>query len=163
MNRLIWLSVACGIAAGCSSSPADVAGSFTVNVTDEADTCNLVGWAMGSSTAGIPVTITQTDATMDAKITGVVGNYVATLLGDADFKGTVSGDSIDATLYGVNHAVMDDCSYTYNAELKGDIDTDTLMGTITYTPQTNRDPSCTTDMIQGCTAVQDFNGTRPPM
>src|ERR1700761_1099999 len=107
MNRLICLSMACGIVAGCSSSPADVAGNYTVNVTDEADTCNLINWTQGSSTTGIPVTITQTGATMDAMITGVVGNYVATLLGGADFKGTVSGDSLSAILYGVNHAVMD--------------------------------------------------------
>ena len=158
MNRLFWLPLV--LATGCTSAPADVAGAYTINVTDEANGCNLMNFNMGDTSSNIPVTISQDGGSMTATITGAVGTYVTAVLGSAVFSGSVDGTAISATLFGTRSATMGGCSYTYNAELAGDLTADTLTGTITYTPKTNGSPDCST--IEGCTSVQNFNGTRPP-
>ncbi len=147
-------------AVGCSSNPVDVSGTYTIAVTDEANGCNLMNFNQGDSSSNIPVVVTQTGSTMDAKITGGVGAYVTAVLGSSDFSGGVDGSTLNATLFGTRSSTSGGCSYTFNAILDGDLAGDALTGTITYTPKTNGSPDCSS--IEGCTSVQNFNGTRPP-
>jgi hypothetical protein len=151
-----------GIGAGCSSSPANVAGSYTIAVTDEDNGCGLSNWSQGQSSTNIPVTVSQDDDSATAMVTGAVGGYLDTVLGSSTFTGDLDGDKLALTLYGTRNATKGNCSYTYQADLDGSLSGDTLTGTITYTPVTNGSPDCDTMDVTGCTSVQNFNGTRPP-
>jgi hypothetical protein len=146
--------------AGCGGSPADVAGSYTVSVTNGANGCNLVNWTVGESAAGIPVTITQDGGAATATVEGVTGALLVAGLGSRIFAGEVSGSSLDLALIGTNSQTSGNCTYTYNALLDGSIDGDVIEGTITYTAATNDQSDCAA--LEGCETVQDFNGTRPP-
>ena len=158
MNRVAYVLLL-GVL-GCSSTPADVSGDYTMAVTDEANGCNLQNWTMGDSSTGIPVTITQDTKNVTINITGATGAYVAVILGTSMFMGTVDGDNVSATLFGTRSATMGGCAYTYNADLEASLNVDELSGTIAYTPQTNGSPDCST--IMGCSSTQNFNGTRAP-
>jgi len=156
MKRLACLV----ILAGCGSDPADVTGHYTVNVTDEANGCNLSNFTQGQSSTNIPVDVTQDGGDVTLTLTGAVGDYVNLVLGSNVFSGTVDGSHVAATLFGTRSQTMNGCAFTYNAELDGDLAGDTMTGSISYTPKTNGSPDCAS--IEGCTSTQNFNGTRPP-
>ena len=146
--------------AGCSSSPANVAGSYSVNVTNRDNGCSLQNWTVGAMSSNIPVIITQDGADVTASVTGLTGTYLDVALGSHDFTGTVDGDQLDLTLYGTRSQTMGNCTYTYNAVLSATLDVDTLTGQIQYQAKTNGNPDC--GALEGCASVQDFNGARPP-
>ena len=148
------------ILASCGSSPADVSGDYTINVTDEDNGCNLQNFNQGSSTSNISTTITQDSDSVTVTVMGVAGAYLNTILGSSAFDGSVDGEHINATLFGKTSGTMGGCEFTYDATIDGDLAADTLTGTITYTPKTNGSPDCSP--IEGCHSTQNFNGTRPP-
>jgi hypothetical protein len=145
----------------CSSTPANVAGDYTINLTDEANNCNLMNWNQGSGATGISVTITQDSSSASVTINGAIGAYVKAVLGSAVFASTVDADGLSGTLFGTTSANMGGCTYTYDADLDATLTGDTLTGTLKYTPKTNGSPDC--GVLLTCSNVQDFNGTRPPM
>jgi hypothetical protein len=148
-------------AAGCSSPPANVAGQYTVAVTNKDNGCNLQNWTVGQSSSGIMVAITQSGSTVDATVQGLTGTYLDAILGAHDFNGDVDGHHLSATLFGTRSQNSGNCTWTYNADLEADLSGDLLVGTINYQPKTNGNPDCTTQQ-NSCTSTQDFNGTRPP-
>src|SRR6476661_8154629 len=95
MKRVIWLA----FLVGCSSSPANVAGDYSVAVTNEADGCQI-GWTVGMSNTGVQVTITQSGSSATAVVMGGGGFGLGLLLGTNSFSGTVDGDSMDLRAIG---------------------------------------------------------------
>jgi hypothetical protein len=147
--------------AGCGGgTPADVAGSYTIAVTNGVNGCNLAAWVVGNSATNIGVTIAQDGGDATATIEGLTGAYVMVVLGSRVFTGEVRGAHLDLELIGTNPQTSGNCTYTYNAILDGSIAGDVIEGTITYTAATNDQSDCAT--IEACESVQDFNGTRPP-
>jgi hypothetical protein len=147
--------------AACGGSPADVAGSYTVAVTNGANGCNAPNWTVGNMTAGIPVTIAQDGSNATATIEGLTGTFVMAALGSRVFAGDVGGHSLDLELIGTAPQTSgSSCEFTYNAILDGEIDGDVITGTITYTAVSDDLPDCEAQV--GCESVQSFNGTRPP-
>jgi hypothetical protein len=147
---------------GCGSSDeftSDVAGNYTIAVTNGASSCNFDKWVEGNSTPGIGFVITQDGKNLHGNIDGVTGLLFVAYFGSADFDGTVSGNSFSLTNYGERAAQSGDCSYTYNSTVQGSQTGDTIAGTITYSTKTNGNPDCAA--IE-CSATQKFNGTRPP-
>jgi hypothetical protein len=159
MERMIW-TLAIALAACSDTPPANVAGTYTVNITDEANGCNLQNWQQGNQTTGIPVAVTQTGSTAQAIVQGASGAYVNLVIGGSTFDGSVSGPHLDAALHGTRAYTMANCTYTFTATLDATLAKDTLSGTITYTPATNGSPDCGT--LASCSSVQNFNGLRPP-
>jgi hypothetical protein len=153
---LIALAAACG-----SSTPANVAGQYTVAVTNRDNGCNLQNWTVGQSAANIMVAITQNGATADATVQGAVGGYLDIILGAHDFTGDIDSHHLSLTLFGTRTQNSGNCTWTYNANLEADLAGDVLTGTIDYSPKTNGNPDCTA-MQNACKSTQDFNGTRPP-
>jgi hypothetical protein len=147
------------LAASCGGS-ANVAGNFSVNLTNKDNGCNFANWTVGQMTTGVPVTITQSGSDVTATITGAAGAFVTLVFGSAVFTGKVDGATLDLTLYGTRSVTMGNCTYTVNGELKGSIVGDVLDGTIDYKSATNGSPDC--GAIQDCQSEQAFNGTRPP-
>jgi hypothetical protein len=156
----ILLPVVC--LGGCSSGDeftADIAGTYTIAVTNGASSCNFDKWVEGNSTPNIGLVITQDGKSLHANIDGITGLLFVAYFGSADFDGTVSGNSFSLTNYGQNPTQSGNCSYTYNSTVQGTQTGDTLAGTITYSTKTNGNPDCS---AVECSATQKFNGTRPP-
>jgi hypothetical protein len=147
---------------GCGSDDeftADVAGNYTITVTNGASSCNFDKWVEGNSTPNIGFVVTQEGKNLHGTIDGITGLLFVAYFGSADFDGTVSGDSFSLTNYGQNPVQSGNCSYTYNSTVQASQTGDTIAGTITYSTKTNGNPDC--EAVE-CSATQKFNGTRPP-
>jgi hypothetical protein len=158
-SLVIWLA-ALGLG-GCGSNDeftTDVAGVYTVAVTNGASSCSF-DWEEGKQTTNIGLTITQDAQKIHGTIDGLTGAVFTLLLGSADFDGTIKGNVLTLTDYGQRTTQEGNCCYTYNATVKATQTGDTISGTITYATKTNGNPDCAA--IE-CSATQKFNGTRPP-
>ena len=150
---LIVSSSACG-------SPANVAGSYAVNLTNKDNGCQFANWTVGAMTSNVPITITQAGGEVTANVTGVAGTYLTVVLGSASFTGTIDGSSLSLKLFGTRSATKENCAYTINASLDAASSGDLIEGKINYESATNGSPDC--GALQGCVTSQAFNGTRPP-
>ncbi len=144
---------------GCSD-PADVAGDYTVALTNRENGCNFDNWTVGNTSSNIPVTITQEGSSMSATVGGGAAVVLDLALGGHVYQGDVDGSHLTATIYGNRSATNGNCTFTYNSTFDADSDGDFLTGEIRYTPATNGNPDCAT--IEGCVNRQEFNGSRPP-
>lgn len=150
-----------GFMAACGSD-ADVAGTYSVAVTNRDNGCMFANWTAGETAANIPVVITQRESDVTLSINGVAGVLLVGLLG-ADgntYAGEVDGSDIDVESFGTRSQSSGNCTFTYNSRITGELDGDALSGRIEYRSADNGNPDCST--ISGCLTYQDFNGTRPP-
>lgn len=143
----------------CGSDPADVAGDYTIAVTNGPNECMLPMWNEGDSSAGIDMVVSQSGSSANADVRGLTGTYLDFALGSSVFSGDVDGDRLDLLLIGTAEQSAPGCTYTIDAELDGTLDGDVLVGTITYRPNPIEG---TCGILESCRNVQDFNGTRPP-
>lgn len=152
------------VAPGCGdssdSTPADVAGNYTIAVTNRDNGCDFANFTPGDSSQNIPFNLVQNGSAVTGTIGGVAGVYVGVILGSNQFEGSVSGNSVTMTLYGTTSATTGNCTYTINATVTGTLTGDALQGRIDYTKQGNGNPDCAA--IEGCVTRQDFSGSRPP-
>ena len=160
MSRIL-LAFALATVTACASPPANVAGSYTTSLTDDANGCMFMNWT--GSTTGVPIDITQNGSAITGTVGGVAGAYLDTLFGSHVFTGSVSGTHIDMVLHGTRSANLgSNCPATLDAHASVDLNGDVLAnGTITYSYATNHDATCPI-YSQTCSSVQRFNGTRPP-
>ncbi len=148
-------------AAPLPSEPEDVAGNYTVNLTNGDNGCELENWEEDAETSGVELELTQDDTDLTGEVTDVATALVLTIgLGSPDFEGTVTGSHFTLTNNGTVSGTDGDCVFTRTATIRGQIDGDAVEGTVTYTYETNGDPSC--GDRETCESVQQFNGTRPP-
>jgi hypothetical protein len=145
---------------GCGSEPADVAGNYSVAVTNGANGCDFANWTEGETTANIPVLVTQEGTQVTAEVQGIVGGLLLLWLGASVYVGEIDGNSLELTLYGSNSTAVGNCTYTINSTMTAEFDKDVLRGQIHYRSATNGNPDCAG--IEGCVTVQEFNGNRPP-
>ncbi len=143
----------------CGSDPADVAGDYTVAVTNGPNECMLPMWTEGDSSSGIDMLISQSGSAATADVRGATGIYMDLVLGASEFSGDVDGERLDLLLIGTAEQSAPGCTYTIDAELDGTLDGDVLTGTITYRPNPIEG---TCGILESCRNVQQFNGTRPP-
>lgn len=146
--------------AGCGSEPADVAGDYSVAITNGQNGCNFNEWVEGESTANIPLVITQDGTQVSAEVQGIIGGLLGLWLGTNIFTGEVDGNSLQLTLYGTTSATAGNCTYTINSTMLAESDGDVLTGQLRYEAATNGNPDC--GEIEGCVTLQSFNGVRPP-
>ena len=106
------------------------------------------------------MTMTQQDADATAIVNGVAGGYLDLGLGSHVFNGGIDGDTVELTLFGNRSGTMGNCTYTYNAVIRGELNGDALTGVIDYEAKTTGNPDCAP--IEGCASVQQFIGARPP-
>ncbi len=139
---------------------ADVAGEYTVAITNGSNGCGFTNWTEGDTSTGIPFSVTQDGERLTGTVGGSSGLFLDLWLGDRVYTGTVSGNNVELTLYGTTTNTSGNCTYTVNSTIDGEIDGDVLVGDIRYRAATNGNPDCQT--IEGCVSRQSFNGTRPP-
>jgi len=160
MKALAW-TLLVGLGAGCRDD-AEVAGTYSVAVTNRENACMFANWTVGETAANIPVVVTQRESDITLTITGVAGVLLVGLLG-ADgntYTGGVNGDELDVDSFGTRSQTSGNCTFTYNSRITGDLNGDALTGRIEYRAADNGNPDCAA--ISGCLTYQDFNGTRPP-
>lgn len=137
----------------------DVAGDYTVAITNGPSSCPFKDWVEGKETSGVGFAITQDNHALHAVLAGVTGAFFAVAFGSAEFDGSIQNDRLTLTNYGTRSNTSGRCSYTYNATVNGTQAGDTVSGTITYSTQTNGSPDCAAIV---CSATQEFSGARPP-
>jgi len=155
MKSLVGLAL---VLAACGSD-ANVAGNYTIALTNRDNGCNLSNWTVGNQTTGVPVTITQSGSNVTATVMGPAGVVLGAFLGTNAFTGD---NSIDLKALGTVPKTSGNCTWTYNGEITADLAGDALAGRIDYRAADNGNPDCTTMQVHGCDSFQDFNGTRPP-
>jgi hypothetical protein len=158
----MWRTVGfLAFALACSgSTPVDFAGMYSVTVQDGAtNPCNLKNWTAGSSTANIPVTMTQDNTTAEFTVGGVAGDYLTLVIQTSSFPGTVMGDTFNATYLGTTPLTQQSCTYYLDLALQATLTNDSTMnGTLTYTTMTNGDPTC--GALSTCSQQQIVSGVR---
>lgn len=129
-----------------------------IALTNGPTTCNWMNWTEGDKRDGVPFTITQTDKSLTGKLMGLDAVGFALIFGTEDFTGSIDGKSF--TLSKPGNALREgNCPYSYNATIEGEVDGDSISGTITYATATNGNPACS-DVE--CSGSQRFSGSRPP-
>jgi len=157
-----WILTAL-LVTGCGTDDANVAGNFTVALTNGPNGCNIANYTAGTMTSGITMTATQASSMLTITVTGLGAALALDALLGANknvFTGTVSGTSIGVDSIGTKSNTMGNCTFTYNAHITGDLDGDVLRGRIEYRAADNGNSDCTS--VHGCLTYQDYNGTRPP-
>lgn len=145
--------------ASCGSDPADVAGSYSISLTNRENGCMTDGWTEGATTTGVPLVVTQDGASFVAEVTGATAIALNVYPGDETFTGTISGGHLDGLLRG-RAMSTGTCAYTVNIELDADLSGDVLTGELRWYADVNDSPDCAP--YAGCSNRQVFNGTRPP-
>jgi hypothetical protein len=144
--------------AACGTDDADVAGVYSLVVTNGDNGCNFMNWNAGDSTTA-DVTLTQDQNNVTASVAGIPALVLEAVVGGHVFTGKVSGDALDLNLFGTRSNTTGNCTYTYNAELRAASSGDVLSGQITYAAATNGNPDCAG--ITNCRSIQDVSGARP--
>ena len=145
---------------GCDQDPADVAGDYTLAITNGANDCNFANWTEGDTSTGTPLTVTQSGDSITGTVGGSAGLFLDLWLGSRVYTGKVDGKTLRLTLYGSQANQTGNCTYTVNSNVRASSSDDVLVGNIEYTAATNGNPDCAT--IEDCVSRQSFNGTRPP-
>lgn len=149
---------------GCGGSndgpPADVHGTYTLNVTNGPSTCPLDTWTQGAVTMGVPLTVTQNGASVSADVGGAGAVFLGLWCGSAHLQGSVTGSDLSLDLNGKNSLSSGTCAFTIDAHVSATVGNDTLTGSITYVPNTNTSADCAA--VRTCSARMNLNGTRPP-
>ena len=163
------VSAALGLAAACASCgpmsgvmlpPANVAGTYTVALTNGANGCMLDNWRSGETSNGTEVVFTQDGANAQAQVNGITGGVLELFLGSRRFTGTVSGTQVTMRLEGTRAASTGACAYTSVAELTGTLTGNALQGTIVWKYSTNNNADC--GYRNACETLQTYSGSRPP-
>lgn len=144
---------------GCTSSPVNTAGNWSINLTNGANGCMLDNWTPGESTTGVPVTFTQSGSTVTATVSGAYATALDIYFGTHVFSGSVDGNRVDARLVG-RPAGSGSCAYTPVIDLSGTITGDNIVGQLIWSFDTNASADC--GMYATCETDQSMNGSRPP-
>jgi hypothetical protein len=156
-STLLALSLTALGLIGCA--PADVAGTYTVALSNGPNDCAFDGWDASGEATGVGVTVTQDEENVSLDVTGLIESlFLNGILGSDTFTGTVSGNHVSATILGTVNRTDSGCSAGYRliANLEADLRGDVLEGDIEYAPQTYE---C---FEEGCGNMQLFSGVRPP-
>ncbi|MBX7192781.1 MAG: hypothetical protein K1X94_12020 [Sandaracinaceae bacterium] len=157
---LVALALVGGLlTSSCSASPANAAGSWSMNLTNGANGCMFSNWTVGDTTTGVPVTITQSGASVTLLVTGGYATALDLLVGGHEFTGAVDGNHVNARLTG-RAGSTGGCAYTTVGDLEGTLSGDTITGNLSWSYDTNSSADC--GMYAVCETLQAMNGTRPP-
>lgn len=145
-------------AVACSSSsgpPANVAGTWTLSVTDGDNGCGIPNFTTGATSTGVTVQITQNGSNVSASVQGYSGLVLAFATGNT-LSGTISGNQ--ATLTATGNHTQGNCAYTTSANASMTFDGNQVQGSISYSDHGNGSSDC--GVAQQCTSSQTFTGSK---
>lgn len=151
---------ALGLCAACGSDPADVAGTYSIALTNRANGCAIANWTEGPVGGTVTMVVTQTGDAASADVQGLARAALDALTGGHVFTGGVDGSALALTITGTRAMSQGACAYTIDADLDATLAGDTLSGSVFYRARTNGAADC--GALTGCQSQQDFAGARPP-
>jgi hypothetical protein len=162
MRTTLLLALVAVAAAACSSNdgepPAQVAGTYTLTVTDGQNGCSVMNFTTGASQSGIVITVTQNGSALSATVTGVSGLVLAVATGNT-LSGSIVGS--DAQLTSSANHVQGGCAYATTATANiSFLANGQVKGAMLYQDSGNGSADC--GVMQQCTSNQTFTGTRTP-
>jgi hypothetical protein len=162
MRNLAILGLGLAALGGCGGDggPVNVEGEYTISVANQENGCSLANWDEDGTATGIPVSVSQNGEAANAEVGGASGIALNLWLGSNVFVGSVNGANLDLEIEGENEMTTGNCDYHYIAIIDARLEGDVLEGEIRYEAVTDGASDC--GALDGCSSVQDFNGTRPP-
>jgi hypothetical protein len=145
-------AVACS--SGNSAPPANVAGTYTLTVTDGQNGCNISNFTTGATSTGVMVQITQNGSSVSATVQGYSGLVLDFATGNT-LSGTISGSQ--ATLSATGNHTQNNCAYTTTATANMTFNGNQVQGSISYADSGNGSSDC--GVLQACTSSQTFSGS----
>lgn len=152
--------VGCGPVINENVPPANVAGTYTVALTNGANGCMLDNWRTGETSNGTEVVITQDGSNATATVNGIPGGLLDIFLGSRRFSGTVAASETTMRLEGTRAQSSGACAFTSVAILNGTLTGNALQGSIVWKYSTNNASDC--GYRATCETLQSFTGARPP-
>lgn len=150
-----------GLAAcGGDDGPADVAGDYTIVLTNRDNGCNLTNWEVGRQSAPVSVIVVQSGDAVAMDVQGVAASGLDFALGSHTFHGDVTGSDVEATILGTREQSQGACTFRYDATIRGTLTGDNLNGRVDYEARTNQAADC--GALEGCVSFQEFAGARAP-
>jgi hypothetical protein len=153
------LVAACGGDDDFQSGPQDVAGVYSVAVTNRQNDCPRDSWVEGETANGIELSVVQNGTAITGTVGGAVGLYLSVVTGSNSFTGTVDGNRISAKSFGTTPHTQGGCTLKIDMQLESTFGNNALSGTLTYLPNPEQG-DCSA--YEGCKGVQEFAGARPP-
>jgi hypothetical protein len=156
-----WFPFVVALGWACSSNdgaPVDVTGVYNGPVTNGPNSCPGI-WNTGAMNDAM-ATVAQSGSSASIQVQGAAGLLLVAGFGTNSFSGSVNGSHINATIIGSVSTTRGGCIYTSNGALAGDLNGNTLSGSIVYTPQTNGHADCASMQVAGCNSQQSFSLTR---
>ncbi len=159
MRSTILLALVAAVV-GCSGSndsgpPADVAGNYTLTVTDGQNGCNVENFTTNSTQSGIAVAITQSGSSVSATATSYSGLMLAFAAGNT-LNGTIDGEQ--AVLTASADRAQGGCAYTTSVTATFRFVDSQVQGSVLYQNAGNGSSDC--GALQQCTSTQTFTGSR---
>lgn len=146
-------------ATGPTETPANVAGDYTVDLVNHENTCPdaASSWKEYGTTEGVLFSIEQKGVKLTAETMGQAALAFIVRTGSNAFAGEIHDAHFVLTDHGTKEDMYEDCTYTLDVVVEGDLDGDTITGTVTYEPVVSDSDLC---QDYDCAAVQAFSGTR---
>lgn len=149
-----------GLSASCAKDPVDASGTWTINLTNGTNGCELDNWTEGSEGRDVPLTITQSGSAITGDLGGVAGTLADIVFGTHRFtSGAVDGEHIDLHLDG-RAGSEGSCAYTSQLDVSGTVHGNTIEGRVVWSYNTNASADC--GIKATCETLQSFAGSRPP-
>jgi len=163
MQRLLGITLFLSLAA-CGSEaeiPTEIAGTYAVSITSEANGCNFVNWSEGKSNTGLSLVVMQEmmSPMASANVDGLSALFQDLLLGSHVFSGDVHANGMTLQLEGSKEHKQGACTFRVNATLRTTLDGDNMQGHIIYTMAPSDLPDCA--QMKACESVQSILGSRP--
>ncbi len=153
--------LAASLLAACGDDrPANVAGDYTLNLTNGNNGCNFSLFNTGASVSNVSLNMDQDAHSVTGTVTGGAGTLLNGLLGSSRFEGSVDEKRVHMEIVGSRAGSQGNCAFTVNATLSAVAEGDFLEGTIEYTRVDNGNLDC--QPLADCVTVQSFNGARAP-
>jgi hypothetical protein len=164
MHQRIALALVALVSLGCGSSdsgpPVDFSGQYAGPSINGMSTCPG-SWTTGAMANGA-VNLVQSGSDIQFQTEGDTRLVFTLVFGSNSFTGKATGSHVDAVIVGSVANMQGECTYTWTGTIAANLEGDTLRGTLTYTPNTNRHADCDSQKVTGCTRVTDFTYTRAP-
>lgn len=146
-----------------------VSGTYTMTVYDGQNQCEIAGVTQGSTTTGVPLTVSQaedagTPQNMTVVLGGNAGALLTAVMGSNILTGTFGNNQVTLTPETPDSGTtptgtLNGCTYAANASLVLNFQGDTVQGTMTYTLNLSGN-NCAP--LYNCTTTQALAGVLTP-
>ncbi len=158
--RRLALAVAIVVLPSCSDDPpADVEGTYAVDVSNGDDDCSFDNFAGGASDLILTQGIDDPAMVSSEFSGGGVAAFLGVALGGSEMTGLIEGRTLTLNRTGADRTTAEFCEYHINAALTGTVNGDAIEGTIVYTGQIDFE-TADCPFLDNCMSEQSFSGTR---